>query len=200
MNEKRTTSEERASASRRNGAKSRGPKTPQGKLNSSRNGLRHGILSRSVVLPDCESRKRFFALLESLNAELQPETGIESTLVENMAIARWRQMRLWTMETAGLTHQMRTQRPSASNPAADPAIEYDSPTRAALAFRALSDQSRSLELMNRYETRFERQYARALDRFLDFRARRKPPQNAFLPNEPENLLITDRDRENEVSE
>jgi hypothetical protein len=42
--------------------------------------------------------------------------------------------------------------------------ELDAPTRAVSAFRTLSDESRLLDLMGRYESRFERQFNRALDR------------------------------------
>jgi hypothetical protein len=53
----------------------------------------------------------------------------------------------------------------------------DNATRAALAFRALSDESRSLELIHRYDTRYERQYYRAHRRFLEVRDRRTPPSS-----------------------
>jgi hypothetical protein len=94
--------ERQIDASRANGAKSRGPKTPEGKLASSRNSLRHGVLSKTIVLED-ESSETFVELLAALQEEHQPETATEEALIENMAVARWRQMRLWNMETAGLT-------------------------------------------------------------------------------------------------
>jgi hypothetical protein len=48
-------------------------------------------------------------------------------------------------------------------------------TPAALAFKSLSDNSRSLDLMNRYEARYERQYFRAHRRLLEVQDRRTPP-------------------------
>lgn len=158
------TSERRISANRANALKSTGPKTPTGKAVSSKNNLRHGLLARTVVL-DGESLERFTTLLYALRDELQPQTGIEATLVENMAVARWRQMRLWGMEKAGIAYEIQKQECSDK----PEVLEQDAPTRAALAFRTLSDHSRSLELMNRYETRYERQYNRALARLMDLR-------------------------------
>src|SRR5580698_9584327 len=129
-------------ASRANGRKSHGPATPEGKLASSRNAITHGMLSATVVLKG-ESQDRFCALLAALTEEFQPRTPFEQSLIENMAVARWRQMRIWGMEKAA--------------------------TRAALAFRSLSDDSRSLELINRYESRYDRQYLRAHRRFIEVR-------------------------------
>src|SRR5258708_5273837 len=145
------STDRRIRASRENGAVSHGPTTPEGKRRSSRNGfhVRHGILAQTVVL-DGEDASAFSGLLSSLEAELEPRTPHESALVENMAIARWRLMRLWGIEKESLTLEM-----AKTDAAASPA------TRAARAFRTLSDESRSLENLHRYETRYDRHYARA---------------------------------------
>ena len=75
-----------------------------------------------------------------------------------MAVARWLQMRIWSMEKAGLDYQISKQ---------DEPV--DAPTKAALAFQTLSASPRSLELINRYETRYDRQFNRALVRLLSLR-------------------------------
>jgi hypothetical protein len=50
---------DRAEISRRNGAKSKGPKTPEGKERSKFNALKHGMSARTIVLPgeDAESSR-----------------------------------------------------------------------------------------------------------------------------------------------
>jgi hypothetical protein len=154
-------------ASRTNGAKSRGPITPEGKEASSQNAITHGMLADTVVLKD-ECPDRFLELLRALHEERQPQPGIEASLVENMAVARWRQMRLWGMEKAAMDHET-DKRSEAWGSSEGHA------TRAALAFRALSDDSRSLDLINRYESRYDRQYLRAHRRFLELQDRRTPP-------------------------
>jgi hypothetical protein len=142
----------RIDASRANGAKSRGPITAEGKLNSSRNATRHGLLARTVVL-DGEDVEAFTQLLQALTEQFNPSGPVENALIETMAVARWREMRLWAMEKAGLAHQIALE-PEAVDPI----------TKAALAFKTLSDQSRSMELINRYETRYDRQFNRCLVR------------------------------------
>lgn len=155
--------DKRSITSALNGAKSHGPKTPEGKEASSRNSRSHGLLAEAIIF-DGESAERFEALHEAIRQELKPETCIEEALVENMTVCRWRQMRLWTMESAGVCHEIRKQ--------AEANRAENKSTQAAIAFRTLSDESKSLELMNRYETRFDRQFSRSLSRFLQLRAAR----------------------------
>jgi hypothetical protein len=155
----------RSEAARRNGAKSQGPITPEGKLASAQSNLKHGLLAEAVTI-DGECTERFTALQASLFERLQPEGPIETALVENMVMCRWRQMRLWVMEKSALNHEMRKQ--AAANRG------EDKPTRAALAHRTLTDETRSLENLSRYETRFDRQFSRALQRFNELKGEPKP--------------------------
>jgi hypothetical protein len=60
----------RAAASRRNGAKSRGPKTPEGKARSAQNALKHGLRAQKHVVLPGESATEFAALEAALLQEL----------------------------------------------------------------------------------------------------------------------------------
>ena len=112
------------------------------------------------------------SLVAALHEEFRPQTPFEDSLIENMAVARWRQMRIWGMEKAGMDHEMRRQSGMSNSVSTE-----DNATRASLAFRTLSDDGRSIELINRYDTRCERQYYRAHRRFLEVRDRRTPPSD-----------------------
>jgi hypothetical protein len=88
----------RAEASRRNGAKSRGPKTPDGKARSAQNALKHGMRAQKyVVLPD-EDAVEFAALQTALFAELAPEGPLQLVLARRVAIAAWGLARADRME------------------------------------------------------------------------------------------------------
>jgi hypothetical protein len=63
----------RAEASRRNGAKSRGPKTTEGKARSSQNALKHGFRAQKHVVLDDEDAAEFAALEAALVEELAPD-------------------------------------------------------------------------------------------------------------------------------
>jgi hypothetical protein len=63
-------SEKQSAASRANGAKSKGPATPEGRARASRNSLRHGLSSEIVVLPH-EDRAHFEQLRDSYRGKLR---------------------------------------------------------------------------------------------------------------------------------
>lgn len=90
-------------ANRANAQKSSGPKTAAGKARSSRNSLKHGLLSRELVLP-WEDEREYRRLLKALLDEHGPEGATETLLVEQMAIAMWKLARLAGIEAAVL-HQ-----------------------------------------------------------------------------------------------
>jgi hypothetical protein len=80
----------RAEASRRNGAKSRGPKTPESKACAAQNALKHGLRAQKyVVLPD-EDAAGFAALEAAMVAELAPVGALQVVLARRVATAAWR--------------------------------------------------------------------------------------------------------------
>jgi len=153
-----------------NSAHAVGPVTPEGKARSSQNAIRHGLLAQSIVL-DCEAQPGFNTLLADLHGELQPESPIECADVEIMAVAHWRRMRLWCLEMAQYTHATRIQERANDPVANEENLEIPS-MHTALAFAALSDGSRALELLNRYEVRYSREFQRTLACFKTHRADR----------------------------
>jgi hypothetical protein len=91
----------RLAANRANAARSTGPVAARGKAAVSRNALRHGVLSRRVLLDD-QDPEEFDALMAGLLASLRPQGAVEEALAERVAIAIWRQQRLMRAETAAI--------------------------------------------------------------------------------------------------
>ena len=161
-------SEKQLAANRANARKSRGPITPGGRRNSSRNAIKHGIFAQTILLPG-ESRRRFLRLLAVLTTEFHATTPNELALVETMAFCRWRTLRNWTFQAAQLAREQTLQ--------ADSAAHEDPPTRALLALNALNQPPSLLETLSRQEIRLDRQYHRAADRL----ARLKLKKDGMIP-------------------
>jgi hypothetical protein len=80
----------RAEASRRNGAKSRGPKSPEGKARSARNALKHGLRAEKFVLLHDEDAAAFEAMAEALADDLAPVGALQALLARRLVAAAWR--------------------------------------------------------------------------------------------------------------
>jgi hypothetical protein len=143
-------------ANRANAAKSTGPRSRTGKAISSQNAARHNLLAKSFVLKS-ECPERFGAFVESFYAEYHPSTPTETALVDTMATARWRLIRMSNLEASIIDHEYGLDTESAG---------LTTPTRATLAYRRASDAGRSIEMMNRAETRLQHQFNSAFDRLL----------------------------------
>src|SRR5712675_1922652 len=89
--------EKQIQAARQNGAKSKGPKTPEGKQRSSQNATLHGMLAETVVLKN-EDKAEFQLLLDAYMDQYQPIGPTETHLVEQIVSCEWRQHRAWAME------------------------------------------------------------------------------------------------------
>jgi hypothetical protein len=162
------SSDRRIKSSRANGAKSHGPKTPEGKKRSSQNAIQHGLLAKCLLLPG-EDAENFEILMQNHERRFQPADGIELGIIEEMCAAYWRLHRVWTMETHTLIHQISTQ------PAGQPVV------RMMGAVRNLAAQP-GTALMQRYETRLQNMYSRAIRTFKLLRTIPLPEPDDDFPD------------------
>jgi len=167
-----------------NGAKSRGPKTLEGKRRSSANARKHGLASKTIA-PDPELLAALNAAVARCVADLRPASPWELLLIHQMAASKIRQRQAYAAETEAWNRALA---------AHDGCL--------AKAAESLTESGEWACIM-RYETRFRRQYHCALEQLLTAREFRLPNEpelrdtilrnepdrstlrNAILPNEPE---------------
>ncbi len=153
---------------RANGAKSHGPKTPEGRAKSSQNALKHGLSALKFVLPT-ENRDEFYELRDAYFARFQPADPVELRLVEAMVLADYRLRRLITIETNLLSNEMVKHGP---NP--DPLItDMDDEDRLAWSFNHLANNHHSLALLARYQGQLDRAYTRAFKQLRELQKERR---------------------------
>jgi hypothetical protein len=163
-------------AARRNGAKSQGPKTSEGKAVSSMNALRHGMTAKAILLTN-ENPEAYAKLAEAYYEKFDPADDVERDLVDEMVIAKWRQRRDWSNEAALFDLEMDHQTKKID----EQYQKIDHACRYALAFRALADESKSIQLLTRYETSHRRSYYQALSTLLKLRTARQPNPEPIQP-------------------
>ena len=144
-------------ASRRNGAKSKGPVTPDGKSISAQNAERHGIFARICTIQG-EAPEHFTSLIDDLYETWSPTDEHERALVDTMAMALWRRTRIAALESAGINLQL-----------AKAEIQNPETIHHYIAITSLAEENRSFELLNRYEARFTRMYERAARSLMAYR-------------------------------
>ena len=159
----------RSKKNRRNGAKSKGPVTAQGKARSSRNAIKHGLTAKQVVL-DHEDPAEFERHRQSYVDDFHPVGQSEADLVETMAAARWRLNRLFMLEADLFNQEMAANGSKFSD-----------------AFKRLAE-SKSLSMYLRYESQLNRTYEKALAQLLTLQFERElgpfEPFSHQLQNEP----------------
>jgi hypothetical protein len=96
----------RAEASRRNGCKSNGPRTPAGKARSRYNALKHGMTAGAVLLPG-EDLSQYEELRQGLHHDLAGRNQLEETLIDHIAGAVWRVRRAEHATVLALEHRLR---------------------------------------------------------------------------------------------
>lgn len=98
------TSQKQIEANRENGKKG-GVKTEEGKAVSKYNAIKHGILTKDIVLPE-EDAEELKELGKKLRTELAPANEMELVLVERIIANTWRLKRLMRAETEMIIHDM----------------------------------------------------------------------------------------------
>ena len=167
-------SDRKAEASRRNGAKSRGPKTNLGKARSSKNARKHNFTSKDVVLTT-EEEPAYNALAEAYIARFAPADAVEMTAVKTLIAAAWRLERVWRAETSLISLEIARNR----NYLGYFPEDSDSLTMTERTAFACRDYAQSTTY-SRYEPFFRRSWERALRSLAGLQGDRRK-----LQNEPE---------------
>jgi hypothetical protein len=119
------TSFRQSEANRRNAQRSTGPTTKDGKRQSRRNALRHGLCAETVIeiVEDVDDYKGFEA---AIIADYDAHTAVERELVLRLASLLWRIRRATSIETdlmrvqAEILHDRRAARRTARQPSMSP--------------------------------------------------------------------------------
>jgi hypothetical protein len=125
------TSFRQIEANRRNALHSTGPRTEEGKQQSRRNALRHGLTAETVIdgLEDSEDYRAFEA---AVIADYDAQTAVERELVLRLASLLWRLRRIISIETDLLRIQsdiVRERRPVVPGPQPEPEDQSGPSTR-----------------------------------------------------------------------
>ena len=183
------STQKRIDSSRANGAKSRGPVTPEGRARSRAASLTHGLASDMVVL-SYESEEEFKALRDEYFAEYQPQTRPQVDLVDQLVAARWRLNRVISLQGALMELQMDSQKPEIE----EEFVSCSGEIRAAIAYQHLCDDSRALESLHRHEARLSAELRRTL-KLLDAQLKNQKlhpePSDAQPPRSDEDAPTID---------
>jgi hypothetical protein len=178
------SSRQKRKQARLNGAKAAGTKSPAGIQKSSANSLKHGLTGKAIVLSN-ESQTQFDELHLTYVQEFEPQTGVEMDLVDQMVAAQWRLRRIWRLQTAALDLKMDQQEAEI----AKTFHQIDQPTRTNVAFTAMANEEKALDLYLRYETAYTRMHQRAMNSLSKLRKEKlrndpEPPSEPSGPSDP----------------
>jgi hypothetical protein len=177
------TSEARIAANRLNAMKSTGPRTPAGMAAVGRNNMKHGILSREILV-NGENEADLVGFGKRLRAQLAPVGELELLLADRIVSNAWRLRRAAGLETALFN------------------VEHHEGTVLKNVLSWKSDQER-LQLISRYETTLERSLYKALHELQRLQAGRAGqavplPEAVDVnvtitgPNEPDEMALNGR--------
>jgi hypothetical protein len=155
----------RVEINRANAQHSTGPKTPEGKKQSSLNALRHGLTGQIVVMPT-EDLAAYQRHLASFTGDLNPKGAIEANLVQALADTSWRLNRVAALETNLLTLGI---------------ANTGSPIDDAMSIVAsLESQSKAFSNLSLHSQRLSRQFERTVNQLRDLQKARQAQEDLDL--------------------
>ncbi len=163
----------RAEASRRNGARWRGPVTPEGRASSARNALRHGLCASKLRVLGNEDEAEFLAFAAALRAELAPVGVLQEELADQIALAIWRARRSNRIETELFDYYLEKDR-----------YGSDAPPDFGLLVIRDRNGARALDTLLRYRGSVQAELFRALAALKALQAEAAASMTAALPGLP----------------
>lgn len=157
------TSQKKIESNRRNALKSTGPKTSEGKEGVKWNALKHGLLSKVIVLRSegsGETEADFAELLTQLREDVRPEGVLEEMLVEKIAICYWRLRRAIRCEVGEIRRNQAIVALQLKKLNIDQSVNS-------------LPQKGAVDKILRYETAIERQLYRAISELERLQGRRR---------------------------
>src|SRR5579863_2975220 len=159
-------------ANKLNALLSPGPTSPQGRIRSSVNALRHGLTARVVVLPT-EDMNAYKAFSKEIADSLDAQTPVERQFAQTVADNQWRINRIRSIEDGmlGMGHWE-----AAGNIDTDH-VEIHAVMTAARAFR---DRSQDFVNLSIYEQRLHRSLKEALRQLKELQVERRDRRQAEM--------------------
>jgi hypothetical protein len=145
-----TATQRQIAANRANAARSTGPRTLEGKEAVARNAIKHGLTSRSVLLPGDDQRE-YKAFSDAMTISAAPQGPLEQEFVQQIIDAMWVRRRVPQIESGALRYLMGDE--------IDPAVSADL-------------WSRLLDSLSRYAAAKDRVIFRAISELRRLQDRR----------------------------
>jgi len=151
-------------ANRQNATHSTGPRTPEAKLRTRLNGLRHGLTGQTILLPE-DDRAAYHEHCAGILAELAPEGPRETWIAQSAADEYWRLNRIKAVEDNIFALGIESHSGE---------FHEDALTNAALAqAHAFVDHAHQINLLSIYEGRINRSVAKKLAELAELQRVRK---------------------------
>jgi len=161
---------------RANGAKSKGPKTRQGRDNISKANTRHGMKARlnPLLIPN-EDETKLNEITLAYYEHIRPANAAEASLVDLLIFSIWRGARLVSYEAELLTNKAEDLQPNLAE-----TYESISSTRLfALAFEAINGKGSANPTINRYLATTRNAYHSALSDIERLRKIKGDPEQPY---------------------